>query len=381
MQNFASESTSTLADLQVPFVDLKAQYLSIKTDIDQAIASVIEETAFIKGKYVNAFETAFAELYGVKHCIGVANGTDALYIALKMMGVGMGDEVITVANSWISSSETITQTGARPVFVDVDEYFTMDIQQLEQAITEKTKAIVPVHLTGQMVAMDQVMALAKKYDLQVLEDCAQSHFSAYKGKRAGLFGAAATFSFYPGKNLGAYGDAGCIITNNDELAEKMRIYANHGALVKHQHVTEGINSRLDGLQASILCAKLPYILDWTAARIRCAAIYDELLQDLAEVEIPKVRPQSKHTFHLYRILAKDRDGLKESLKEKNISTAIHYPTPLPFLPAYDYLNAQAVDFPRVLSNQSQILSLPIYPELTLAQQEYVVNQIRSFYAQ
>ena len=266
--------------MNIPFVDLKAQYHSIKPDIDKAIENVIAETAFIGGKYVNNFKEEFANLYGVKHCVPVANGTDAIYIILKILGVGAGDEVITVANSWISTSETITQAGAKPVFIDVDEYFTIDVGKIEEAITPNTKAIIPVHLYGQMADIEIIEQICTKHNLFLIEDCAQSHFSELNGIRAGLRGIASTFSFFPGKNLGAYGDAGAIITNDDELAEKMRMYANHGALIKHQHKIEGINSRLDGLQASILSAKLPYILDWTDKRRECAAYYDEILKEI-----------------------------------------------------------------------------------------------------
>ena len=366
--------------MKVPFVDLKAQYLTIKTDIDNAISEIIDNTAFIGGKPVSDFEAAFAKLYGVNHCISVANGTDSLYIIMKMLGIGKGDEVITVANSWISSSETISQTGASPVFVDIHpEYYSLNEQLLEGAITSKTKAIIPVHLHGQAVNMDEVMRIANKYNLPVIEDCAQSHFSEYKGKRVGTFGIAGSFSFYPGKNLGAYGDAGAIITNDADLAEKFKMYARHGALKKHEHQIEGINSRLDGLQAAILSAKLPHILDWTAARIICADRYDRLLSGIPAVVTPRRRDNTKHSFHLYVIRAENRDALAQHLKQCNIETAIHYPTALPNLKAYAHLGHKAGDFPIATAYQSQILSLPIYPELTLAQIEYVADCIRSFY--
>ncbi|HVG41500.1 MAG TPA: DegT/DnrJ/EryC1/StrS family aminotransferase, partial [Chitinophagaceae bacterium] len=280
--------------MNVPFVDLKTQYQNIKQDIDGAIASVIDETAFIGGKHVKAFEKAFAELYGVKHVISCANGTDSLYIIMKMLGIGKGDEVITVANSWISSAETIGQTGATPVFVDVDyAYFSIDDNLIEQAINSNTKAIILVHLQGQICDLEKIEALCKEKNIYLIEDCAQSHFSEYKGRRAGTVGIAGSFSFYPGKNLGAYGDAGCIITNDDDLAARFRMYANHGALIKHKHEMEGINSRMDGLQAAILIAKLPYILKWTEKRIDNAALYDQHLKNIDGIILPKVRPDSK----------------------------------------------------------------------------------------
>jgi dTDP-4-amino-4,6-dideoxygalactose transaminase len=366
--------------IKVPFVDLKAQYFSIQEKIDSAIREIISNTAFIGGKPVSDFETAFARLYGVDHCISVGNGTDSLFIIMKMLGIGMGDEVITVANSWISSSETISQTGANPIFIDIDpDYYSLNENLIESAITARTKAIIPVHLHGQAVNMDEVMRIAEKYNLFVIEDCAQSHFSEYKGKRVGTFGVAASFSFYPGKNLGAYGDAGAIITNNYQLATKCKMYARHGALKKHEHEIEGINSRLDGLQAAILTAKLPYILEWTYSRIQCANLYDKLLSDINEVIIPKRREETLHTFHLYVIRAVNRDDLALFLKEKNIETAIHYPTALPNLPAYSHLNLEQSNFPIATSYQDEILSLPIYPELTEDQINYVVKSIREFY--
>jgi dTDP-4-amino-4,6-dideoxygalactose transaminase len=367
--------------MKVPFVDLRAQYLSIKKEIDTAILEIINNTAFIGGKPVNDFETAFADLYGVKHCVSVANGTDSLYIIMRMLGIGHGDEVITVANSWISSSETISQTGARPVFIDIDpDYYSLNEYLLERAITSSTKAIMPVHLHGQAVNMDEVMRIANKYNLLVIEDCAQSHFSEFKGKRVGTFGIAASFSFYPGKNLGAYGDAGAIITNDAALAEKCKMYARHGALKKHEHQIEGINSRMDGLQAAILSSKLPYILKWTDLRIQCADLYDELLKNCEGVVIPRRRDSTKHTFHLYVIRAKNRDGLVNYLKEKQIETAIHYPTALPNLKAYSYLGNEPEDFPIATAYQEQILSLPIYPELSKEQIAYVSENIVSFYS-
>ena len=368
--------------MNVPFVDLTAQYQSIKKDIDQAIASVISETAFIGGKYVKSFEEQFASLYGVKHVISCANGTDSLYIIMKMLGIGQGDEVITVANSWISSAETITQTGARPVFIDVHpDYFSLDEALLESKITPKTKAMIAVHLQGQVCEMDTIPAICKKHGIMLIEDCAQSHFSEYGGRKAGLFGVASSFSFYPGKNLGAYGDAGCIITNNDELAEKCLMYARHGALIKHRHQMEGVNSRMDGLQASILCAKLPYILSWTDQRIKHAKFYSDCLKDIKGVKTPMIRKNTKHTFHLYVIKASRRDQLAGYLKTKGIETAIHYPTPLPGLPAYQYLSHVPSDFPIASQLQTEILSLPIYPELTEEMIRYVTDSVRAFYNQ
>jgi len=365
--------------MKIPFVDLKSQYQSIKDDIDHAISGVIENAAFIGGEVVSNFEEEFAKAYGVKNCVSVANGTDSLYIIMKMLGIGEGDEVITVANGWISSSETITQTGAKPVFVDIDPtFYSMNETLVEKLITQRTKAIMPVHLHGQMCDMDAIMKIAEKYGIHVIEDCAQSHFSEFKGIKAGLRGIAASFSFYPGKNLGAYGDAGCIITNDDYLAEKCKMFARHGALKKHQHLIEGVNSRLDGLQAAILSVKLKLIGAWTEKRIVNAAYYSNNLHGVHGITIPAVRPETVHTFHLYVIRTQLRDALAQYLKTKGIETAIHYPNALPNLVAYKHLGYQPSDFPIASEYQNQILSLPMYPELSKKMIDYVTDSIKEF---
>lgn len=379
-----SSSGTTLSEpkMKVPFVDLYAQYQSIRSDIDSAVENVISESAYIGGKYVKAFEEQFGKLYGVKHVVACGNGTDSLYILMKMLGIGEGDEVITAANSWISSSETITQTGAKPVFLDVHpSFYSMDEEALESSINTNTKAVIAVHLQGQMCAIERIKQICDKYKIALIEDCAQSHFSEFNGKRAGLFGIAGSFSFYPGKNLGAYGDAGCIITNDDNLAESCRMYANHGALKKHHHLIEGINSRLDGLQAAILSAKLPFILEWTTLRQQNAKLYDQYLADINEIILPVVRAGSKHSFHLYVIQAQRRDELMAFLRGRGIETSIHYPTALPNLPAYSYLNNKPSDYPVATALQDSILSLPMYPELSKPSIEYVSDCIRLFYAE
>lgn len=366
--------------MQVPFVDLKTQYQSIKPEIDNAIQSVIAKTAFISGEYAKEFEQKFAELYGVKHVIGCGNGTDSLYIIMKMLGIGAGDEVITAGNSWISSSETITQVGAKPVFTDPDNvYMSMSGEAVAKAVTAKTKAVIVVHLHGQMADMDGIQKVCKEHNLYLIEDCAQSHFSEYNGKRAATMGIAGSFSFYPGKNLGAYGDAGCIVTNDDELAKKCRMYANHGSLKKHQHEMEGINSRLDGLQGAVLTAKLPHILQWTEQRIANAALYNKYLADVSAISLPVARPGTKHTYHLYMIRAQKRDALKTYLQEKGIETAIHYPVALPNLSVYNYLGVTPSDFPVATALQDEVLSLPMYPELGEGAIKYVADCILEFY--
>lgn len=366
--------------MKIPFVDLYAQYLSVKEEIDHAVEEVIRQTAFIRGPFVEKFEKKFAERQQMKHCIGVANGTDAIYIVLKMLGIGEGDEVITTAVSWISTSETISQAGARPVFVDVEpDYYTIDPSKIEAKVTSRTKAIIPVHLYGQPADVIKIKALCDKYNLYLIEDCAQAHFAGIAGRMIGTFGMASTFSFYPGKNLGAYGDAGAILTNSDELAKKARMYANHGALKKHIHEFEGINSRLDGLQAAILETKLKHIDEWTKKRIAAAAKYSVLLSDVNEIVTPKTRENCKHVFHVYNIRAEKRDQLQNALKEAGIATSVHYPTALPNMPAYQYLNHKPSDFPFATANQDSILSLPIFPEITDEQIGYVVENIIRFY--
>ena len=374
--------------MHIPFVDLKAQYRAHRTEIDAAIAAVIDGTAFIRGKFVADFEKAYAEKYGAKHCVSCGNGTDAIFITLKMLGVGAGDEVITTSNSWIASSETITLTGARVVFVDVeDDCYDLDASKIEAAITPRTKAILPVHLLGQPAQMDVIMDIAQRRGLHVVEDCAQAHFATFGGRRVGTFGIAGTFSFYPGKNLGAYGDAGAIITDDDALAEKVRMFANHGAdrVNKHEHLMEGVCSRLDGLQAAILSAKLPHIDAWTRSRQERAATYDELLGGVAEVIAPKIRAGATHVFHNYVLRAQRRDELQAFLKENGVETTRHYPVPLPFLKAYEYLGHTAADFPVVTRHSREIISLPIYPELTARtaaprrgeDQRFLCSQIKS----
>jgi len=365
--------------MNVPFVDLKAQYQTVKSEIDPAIQAVISETAFVGGKYVEGFEKAFSEKFGVKHCVGCANGTDAIYITLKSLGIGPGDEVITVANSFIATSETISQTGARPVFVDIDEYFHIDPARIEAKITPKTKAVIPVHLFGQAADFDAIKDVCDKHKLHLVEDCAQSHFSTYKGRQTGTMGIAGTFSFYPGKNLGAYGDGGAIISNDDDFARRARMFACHGSLQKYIHEIEGINSRLDSLQAVVLKIKLGHIDDWNKARNSHALKYNELLGGIANVRDPKLRPDTFHIFHLYVIRAERRDELAAFLKTKGIATGIHYPYALPLMPAYKYLGHKPSDFPVAYQCQNEILSLPMYPELSNEQITFVADSIKEFY--
>jgi dTDP-4-amino-4,6-dideoxygalactose transaminase len=365
--------------MKIPFVDLHAQYLTIKQEIDKAIAEVIARSAYIRGPHVDAFEEAWARTLGVKRCVSCANGTDAIYIALRGLGLKRGDEVITSAHSWISTSETITQAGGRVVFCDTDEEtFTIDPIEIERKITPATVGIVPVHLYGQAADMGAIMAIARKHNLWVIEDCAQAHLASYKGQLVGTFGNVATFSFYPGKNLGAYGDAGCVVTNDDRLADWMATFARHGG--KGDHIMEGINSRMDGLQAAILNAKLPHLPAWTAARRRVAACYNELLEDVGDVITPTVKSDRDHVYHLYVIRTENRDALREHLSQAGISTVLNYPKALPFYPAYAYLGHVPKNFPAAYFNQSRILSLPIYPEMPEETITHVANVISHFWS-
>jgi dTDP-4-amino-4,6-dideoxygalactose transaminase len=366
--------------MQIPFVDLKSQYDSIKEDIDKAIAAVISKTAFVGGSHLKNFEEAFAKFCHVKHCIGVGNGTDAIYIALRTLGIGRDDEVITVANSFIATSEAITMTGAKVVFVDINpKTYNIEASKIEEKVTPKTKAIIPVHLYGQPADMDPILKIAKKYNLKVIEDAAQAHGAIYKGKLIGSIGDIACFSFYPGKNLGAYGDGGAIVTNNDEWALKARMIANHGRIDKYDHEIEGINSRLDGLQAAILEAKLKHLPEWTEARRQNAYRYNKYLADtglITPVEIADVTA----VYHLYivRVKKEQRQKLQDHLQSKGVSTGIHYPIALPNLKAYKYLNHSENDFPEATKASHEIVSLPMFPELQENQIKYIANAMKEF---
>jgi len=365
--------------VNIPLVDLKKQYESIKVDVDAAIKAVIEETAFVGGSYVKAFEEAFARYCGVKYTVGVANGTDAIFIALKALGIGAGDEVITVANSFIATSEAIKMSGAQVVFVDINpNTYMIDVDQIEKKITPKTKAIIPVHLYGQPADMDPIVALAKKYNLRVIGDAAQAHGAEYKGRPISQLADITCFSFYPGKNLGAYGDAGALVTDNEAWASNARMLANHGRTKKYDHDFEGVNSRLDGLQAAILSVKLRHLDEWTENRRKIAYQYNQALEGLGVVtpqEIPNVRA----VYHLYvvRVPAESRERLQQHLASLGVATGIHYPIALPYLNAYRYLGHTESDFPHALKASNEIVSLPIFSELTDEQVQYVARAVAS----
>ena len=363
--------------MQVPFLDLKAQYEAIKQEIDQTIANVINDAAFVGGKYVKQFEEEFAAFCVAKHCVGVGNGTDALFIALRSLGVGKGDEVITAANSFIATSEAITMAGAKVVFVDCDpRTYNIDTTKILSAITPRTKAIIPVHLYGQPADLPALQTIAREYGLFLIEDAAQAHGAEFEGKRIGVFGDIACFSFYPGKNLGAYGDGGAIVTNSEGWAMKCRMLGNHGRVKKYDHEFEGVNSRLDGIQAAILSVKLRHLEEWTEKRREIAKIYNELLKN-SEVMTPVEAPGVKHIYHLYVVRIPQRDAVQAALKTKGIDTGIHYPIPLPHLQAYRYLGHTSDEFPVTTQYSREILSLPMYPELSKIQIEYVCDQLRN----
>lgn len=363
--------------MNVQFVDLHRQYLSLKEEMDNAIFGVIERTSFIGGPEVKAFEEAFAAYVGVEHCAGCANGTDAIEILLQAMGIGHGDEVIVPAHSWISTAEAVSTVGAKPVFIDtIPLRYTIDPKKIEAAISDKTRAIIPVHLCGLPAEMDEIMAIAQKHGLKVLEDCAQAHGAVYKGKNIGSIGDAASFSFYPGKNLGAYGDAGGMLSNNRQLIDKARMIANHGQQGKHNHLMEGRNSRMDSLQAAILQVKLPYLDRWNSLRRQHAALYRNLLKGL-HVQLPDYPDYSEAVYHLFVIQTDNRDGLSEYLQGKGIATAVHYPRILPLLLPYQSATRPS-DFPVSATYQDRILSLPMYPELEEAEIQYVAACIKEW---
>jgi dTDP-4-amino-4,6-dideoxygalactose transaminase len=364
--------------MKVPFLDLRAQYQSIREEINNAISDVIENSAFIKSHYVRDFEKEFARLHNVKHCIGVGNGTDAITISLKALGIKQGDEVIIPANSFIATSEAVSSAGGRVVFVDNNpETYTIDVGKIEEAITDKTKYIIPVHLYGQPAQMNEILEIANKYGLKIIEDSAQAHLAEFNGldgwQKVGNFGDMATFSFYPGKNLGAYGDAGAILTNNDELARLARMYADHGRISKYDHEFEGFNSRLDGIQAAVLNVKLKYIKEWTEKRREIASFFlNEIKNDL--IALPKVPANVNPVWHLFVLRSKHREFIIKQLESKGIQTGIHYPIALPNLKAYNYLNKTST-FPVANQYQNQIFSIPIFPELNDDQISYIIKSL------
>lgn len=365
---------------QVSLLDLKAQYETIRDEIRQAVDNVLESGQYIMGPFVKKFEEAVAEYCGTKHAIGVANGTDALLLTLDAMGVGPGDEVITTPFTFFASAEVISQVGATPVFVDIEpDTYNMDMTELEAAITDKTKAIIPVHIFGQMVDMDDLMAIANKHGVPVIEDACQAIGATYKGQKAGSIGTAGSFSFFPTKNLGGYGDGGIIVTNDDELAQKIRILRVHGSNPKYYHSMIGYNSRLDALQAAMLQVKLQYIDQWNQARRDKAAVYNEALKDLP-IQLPFIKEDREAVFHLYIFQTEYRDELMAFLKENGVSSGVYYPVPLHRQTVYLDLGFGEGSMPVSEKSALGTMALPLYPELSQEDQEYVISVVKEFFA-
>lgn len=362
----------------VPFVDLKAQHASIEEEVNNAALNVIRNTNFILGREVSLFEEEFAAFCDARHAVGVDSGTSALELALRAYGIGPGDEVITTANTFIATVLAISCTGASPVLVDVDpQTCNMDVSLMERAITGRTKAVIPVHLYGQPADMDSILEIAKKHNLVVIEDACQAHGAKYKGRRAGSLGHAAAFSFYPAKNLGACGDGGAVTTNDEKVMQSLKMLRDYGQPKKYHHQVIGYNRRLDTIQAAILSVKLRRLDAWNEARRRHARLYGELLKG-TPVMLPVEAPYAEPVYHLYVIRLEDRDGLINHLRERGISTGIHYPIPVHLQQAYAHLGYKKGSFPVTEHHASRIVSLPMYAELTLDSIEHVVGSIREF---
>jgi len=365
--------------MKVPFLDLKAQYNSIRDEIENAIQQVLDNTAFAGGPFVAKFEEEFASFCQCKFAVGVSSGTSALWLVLSNLGIGPGDEVITTPNTFIATAEAISFCGATPVFVDIDEHtYTLNPELLERSITPKTKAIIPVHLYGQTADMDPIIEVARAHGLFVIEDACQAHGAEYKGHRSGSIGDAGSFSFYPGKNLGAYGEAGAVVTNNAEMAEKIRMLRDHGQSKKYYHSIIGSNARMDGIQGAVLSVKLKHLNIWNEARKKNAQLYHDLLADTPYVITPLEADYARHVYHIYAIRIQDRDALISTLVEKDISCGIHYPIPIHLQDAYKFLGYQKGSFPVTELCAEQLVSLPMFPELTQEQVEMVCREIKCF---
>ena len=368
--------------MNVPFLDLKAQYESIRDEIAVALQHVLDKTAFAGGPFVESFEKDFAAFCNCEFTIGVGSGTTALWLVLLGLGIGHGDEVITTPNTFIATAEAISFSGAKPVFVDIDEQtYTIDLERIEEAVTAKTKAIIPVHLYGQTADMDSILQIARVHDLFVIEDACQAHGAEYKGLKAGSMGDAGCFSFYPGKNLGAYGEAGAVVTNNAELAEIVRMLRDHGQTRKYHHSKIGWNARMDGFQGAVLSVKLKYLSAWNEARRRNAQLYGELLSDVNNLIIPVEADYAKHIYHIYAIRTQNRDAFIRTLAEKEIHCGIHYPIPIHLQQAYKSLGNRTGSFSISEKCAVELVSLPMFPKLSKEQIQYVVNEIKHFIVQ
>lgn len=372
---------SVATDTRIPLVDLGAQYASIRNEVLPAIEAVLERSAFIHGPFVSAFEREMAAFAQARHCVGAANGTEAIFVALKALGVKPGDEVITVANTFTATAEAIAWTGAVPRLVDIDPAdHLIDPAAVAAAVNSRTVGMVPVHLFGQPARMPELHQIAQRHSLFIVEDAAQAHGATEGGRPVGTFGQATTYSYYPGKNLGAYGDAGAVTTNDADLERQIRMISDHGRVGRYEHAVVGYGSRLDGLQAAILSVKLRHLRAWTDARRRIAARYDALLADLIGITAVKPRAGAVSVYHLYvvEVAAAFRDGLRDWLDQRGIDTGIHYPIPLHLQEAYAYLDHAEGEFPQAEGKAKQMVSLPVYPELTDAQQDHIVRSVASF---
>lgn len=365
--------------MQIQFLDLKAQYETIKEEIKEVLTETIESGQYIMGPNVKAFEKEIASYLGVKHAIAVANGTDALVLALDALGIGPGDEVITSPYTFFASAECISRVGAKPVFADIDpNTFNINNEDIERKITKRTKAIIPVHIFGQAADMDKIIALAEEYGLHVIEDACQAIGAELNGRKAGTIGKVACFSFFPTKNLGCYGDGGLMVTNDDELADKIRLLRVHGSSKKYFHEVIGYNSRLDEVQAAVLRVKLKYIDAWNESRRQKAKLYSELLKD-APVQTPAMKDEKSHVYHLYTILAPNREELRKYLEQKAIPTGVYYPLPLHLQEVYKNLGYSKGDLPVAEETCEKNLSLPLYPELPEEHIKYVADAVVEFY--
>jgi dTDP-4-amino-4,6-dideoxygalactose transaminase len=366
----------------IPFVDLRVQHQSIAQEIDFEMHKVLTQANFILGEPVADFEKNFATFCDSKYCIGVASGTDALHLALRALGLSQGDEVITQANTFVATVLAISYVGAKPVLIDVDPSTSnMDLVQLESKITPRTKAIIPVHLYGRILDMGRLMALAQKYGIWVVEDACQAHGALWEGKKTGSFGIMGCFSFYPGKNLGAYGDAGAIVTSDDTLNKNLRMLRNYSSPKKYYHDSQGYNSRLDTLQAAVLGVKLKHLTQWNQKRLHNAKLYNKKLHGVGDVIAPEIPSAGGHVFHLFVIRTKQRDNLLQYLQEHDIQAGIHYPVPIYALGAYAHLGLNASDYPVTEQLSKEIISLPMYPELSEGQIDEIVGRIKDFFKQ
>lgn len=364
---------------EVKFLDLKAQLPLIQDEIMSKFKEIVDNTAFISGKNVKNFEADFSRFVGVRHCIAVNNGTSALQLALWARGVGIGDEVILPVNTFIATAEAVTAVGGKPIFVDINEKtYNIDVKKIEASINKNTKAIIPVHLYGQCAELDEIVELGKKYNLFILEDACQAHGAEYKGRKAGSVGDASAFSFYPGKNLGAWGEGGAICTNNDSLAEKIRLLREHGSKIKYFHEVAGGNYRMCEFQGAVLLVKLGFLDKWNDLRRRNAGYYFERLEKKHKIILPYVGVHNMPIWHLFVVRFSDRAKVVEYLKDKGIQTGIHYPIPLHLTSAYKYLDYKKGDFPVAEKVQKEILSLPMFAELSQEDITYVAEQINSY---